>query len=67
MSTNAGYDILRAQSLNNAVDALLAAHTLRDELAEAFTASSAEFIKMISDQPSFEPDAIQVVKQDRKV
>jgi len=43
----AAYDILRGQILLQqcAIDALLTAHPRRDELADAFTASSAEFIK----------------------
>jgi hypothetical protein len=54
--SNAAYDILRGQILLQqcAIDALLTAHPRRDELAEAFTATSAEFIKMICDQPGFD-------------
>ena len=61
---SAAYDILRGQILLQqcAIDALLTAHPRREELAEAFTATSAEFIKMISGQPGFEPEAIEVVK-----
>ena len=65
--SSAAYDILRGQILLQqcAIDALLAAHPRREELAEAFTASSAEFIKMISDQAGFEAEAIEVVKMMR--
>lgn len=61
---SAAYDILRGQILLQqcAIDALLTAHPRKDELAEAFTASSAEFLKMISGTPGFEPEAIEVVK-----
>jgi hypothetical protein len=42
---NAAYDILRGQILLQqcAIDALLTAHPRRDELADAFTATSASF------------------------
>ena len=64
---DAAYDILRGQILLQqcAIDALLTFHPRRDELADAFTVSSAEFIKMISAQKDFEAEAIQVVKMMR--
>ena len=63
MSTSsAAHDILHGQILLQqcAIDALLTAHPRREELADAFTATSAEFIKMISEQPGFKPKAIRL-------
>jgi hypothetical protein len=65
--SNTAYDVLRAQiQLQQcAIDALIATHPDREQLARIFSLQSAEFLQLIEEK-GFEPDAVAVTKQMRQ-